>query len=441
MSSIMACSSPPPAPSMPFTRRGVLSSESMPMDWASRRAGSMVRTTTLRPRSAARTPERRRGRRLADAARAAAHDDAGVLVVEQRVDVQGGGGRNGRGCCAGVRVLGGTRLRTRCHEPTPCPAPSPTPCLRSSAARSYSPARSTPSPSSGSSCVGRSEIREHGPLLALQLAPARRARRPARAAGPPAARRPPRRAPPRPAADERLGDLRAAAARRGYAGGLVQEMRPHHVHDDPAHRQFGRPQLGDAVRGLLDRHLLQQRHQVHRRLGRLEHPHHGLRLIVYRADLGQPRHLVVHVQEAGDAAGRRRVHDHVVVGEPPALVLAAYGLAGLAGQQHVPQAGRDGGGEVDRAELLQRPARAAELVEHLEVVQKGRSASMARAYTSRRPARRRSSAPRTAGPPSRRAARCPACPRPRRGGCACPRSRGRARVRRRPWSYRYRPCR
>ncbi|CAM5727266.1 hypothetical protein SGLAM104S_02361 [Streptomyces glaucescens] len=54
MSSIIACSSP--SPSTPFTRRGVLSRESMPMDWASRRAGSMVSTTTFRPRSAARRP-------------------------------------------------------------------------------------------------------------------------------------------------------------------------------------------------------------------------------------------------------------------------------------------------------------------------------------------------------------------------------------------------
>ena len=55
MSSIIACSSPPLAVSTPDTSRGVLSSSDRPMDWASRRAGSMVSTTTLRPRSAARS--------------------------------------------------------------------------------------------------------------------------------------------------------------------------------------------------------------------------------------------------------------------------------------------------------------------------------------------------------------------------------------------------
>lgn len=170
---------------------------------------------------------------------------------------------------------------------------------------------------------------------------------------------------------ERFGDLLAAAARGGAQRVLVQQMRAHHVHDDPAHRQLGRLELGDAVGGLLDRHLLQEGHQMDRGLGGLQHPHHGLGLIVYRAYPGQPRHLVVHVEEAGDAAGRRGVHDHVVVDEPVLLVLAAHRLAGLAGQQDVPDAGRDRGGEVDRAELLERPARAAELVEHLEVVEEG----------------------------------------------------------------------
>lgn len=110
---------------------------------------------------------------------------------------------------------------------------------------------------------------------------------------------------------------------------------------------------------------------MHGRLRGLQHPHHRLRLIVYRADLREPGDLVVDVEEAGDAARRRRVHDDVVVGEPSALLLAAYGLAGLAGQEDVPEAGCDRGGEVDRAEFLQGAARAAEFVEHLEVVQKG----------------------------------------------------------------------
>src|ERR1022692_4725097 len=80
MSSIMACKlpaepvspcssrpssspiwSPPPwsagsAARTPGTRRGVLSSEDNPIDWARRLAGSTVSTTTWRPRSAARSP-------------------------------------------------------------------------------------------------------------------------------------------------------------------------------------------------------------------------------------------------------------------------------------------------------------------------------------------------------------------------------------------------
>ncbi len=70
MSSIIACRLPPEAPSgarsaspSPVcvlspngTGRGVLSSEDRPIDWASRRAGSTVSTTTCLPRSAARRP-------------------------------------------------------------------------------------------------------------------------------------------------------------------------------------------------------------------------------------------------------------------------------------------------------------------------------------------------------------------------------------------------
>src|SRR5690242_4007137 len=56
MSSIIASSEPPPPVSMWFTGRGVLSSSVRPRDCASRRAGSMVRTTTLRPCSAAHRP-------------------------------------------------------------------------------------------------------------------------------------------------------------------------------------------------------------------------------------------------------------------------------------------------------------------------------------------------------------------------------------------------
>jgi hypothetical protein len=92
---------------------------------------------------------------------------------------------------------------------------------------------------------------------------------------------------------------------------------------------------------------------------------------VHGADLGEPGDLLVHAEEAGDASRGRRVHHDGVVQAPFAFVLTAHRLACLARQQYVPQAGRDGRREVDRAELLQRAARAAQFVEHLEVVQEG----------------------------------------------------------------------
>src|SRR4051794_129282 len=55
MSSIIASSEPPALASTSATARGVLSSSVSPIDCASRRAGSMVRTHTFRPRSAARS--------------------------------------------------------------------------------------------------------------------------------------------------------------------------------------------------------------------------------------------------------------------------------------------------------------------------------------------------------------------------------------------------
>ena len=57
MSSIIASRLPPALELISLTGRGVLSSSPRPSDWASRRAGSMVSTTTLRPASAARTAE------------------------------------------------------------------------------------------------------------------------------------------------------------------------------------------------------------------------------------------------------------------------------------------------------------------------------------------------------------------------------------------------
>src|SRR5437764_12691272 len=56
ISSIIACRSPPATSisSVGLTLRGLLVSSRRPIDWASRRAGSIVSTTTERPRAAAR---------------------------------------------------------------------------------------------------------------------------------------------------------------------------------------------------------------------------------------------------------------------------------------------------------------------------------------------------------------------------------------------------
>src|ERR1700683_4429014 len=88
MSSIIACRLPPASSSMPSTRRGVLSSEDSPIDWASLLAGSTVSTPTCLPRGAQADRGRRGG--LADAAGAAADDDPGAPVVDDPVDVQAG---------------------------------------------------------------------------------------------------------------------------------------------------------------------------------------------------------------------------------------------------------------------------------------------------------------------------------------------------------------
>jgi len=95
------------------------------------------------------------------------------------------------------------------------------------------------------------------------------------------------------------------------------------------------------------------------------------------ADLGQVCDLVVDVEEAHHPAGRWGVQDDGVVrgcdaGPLCPVVLAPPNrLIDLAGEQDVAHAGRDCGGEVDGAEPLQHPARATELVVHLEVFQQG----------------------------------------------------------------------
>ena len=78
-------------------RRGVLSSSVRPIDCASRRAGSIVSTTTRAALLGGTQRDRGGRRRLADPSGPAAHDDAGALVARQRVQSSC---RDGPGSCS-----------------------------------------------------------------------------------------------------------------------------------------------------------------------------------------------------------------------------------------------------------------------------------------------------------------------------------------------------
>jgi len=185
--------------------------------------------------------------------------------------------------------------------------------------------------------------------------------------------------------DERVGDVEAGPlqpprelAGVDAAGGDVvqrgggQEWLAHHVDEHRAGRQADLAELGDRVDGLLHRHLLEQRDEVDRRTARAQQVHHAVRLLPHRPHASEPGDLAVDVEEPRDPAGRRGVeHDRVV--EPAAAApLPGRCLHDLAGEQHIAQTRGDRRREVDCAELLQRRARAAQVVEHLEVLQQRR---------------------------------------------------------------------
>ena len=155
----------------------------------------------------------------------------------------------------------------------------------------------------------------------------------------------------------------------------AERARPDQVDHDAAHGEPGGAQLGDPVGGLLHGHLLEDGDEVDGRQRRAQQLHHLVGLRLHRADLGQSRQLGVDPEELADAAGGRRVEHHGVVhdGRGLAALLADPGpldrLVDLAGQQHVAHTGRDGGGEVDHPEAVERLPGAAELVVHREVLQ------------------------------------------------------------------------
>ena len=139
MSSIMACRLPPPSPcpSGSGTGRGVLSSEVRPIDWASRRAGSTVSTTTCLPRSAARSPSA-----------------AAVVVLPtppepQQTMMRVRGSSSSRSTSS---RFGRSSTSPSVPEALSCGGMAyAAPCSRRALASRYSPARSIPSVISGSS--------------------------------------------------------------------------------------------------------------------------------------------------------------------------------------------------------------------------------------------------------------------------------------------------
>ena len=110
-------------------------------------------------------------------------------------------------------------------------------------------------------------------------------------------------------------------------GARAEVLRSHQVDHDPADREAGGAELGDAVGGLLHGHLLEDGDQVHGRARRAQQLHHLVGLGLDRAHLRQPGQLGVDAEELADAAGGRRVEHHGVVRDL-VLVPAARGVAG-----------------------------------------------------------------------------------------------------------------
>ncbi len=273
MSSIIASSLPPAAPSTCATGRGVLSSSLIPIAWARRRAGSMVSTTTWRPRSAAR--------------RASA---AEVVVLPTPPEPQ-----HTMMPVPGSSSSASTSSRGAVRRPGPAVDPRPEGPTR---VRAFT---ATPVPADRGQLVERAQVdalgqpgqlvRRHSqlgderPLGVLQRAPlgvlARLVRPGCRPASRCARSRPgsgPRRWPRGPG--RRRGPAARSSAERSCGRTRLTTT--------AADRQVGGAQLGDPVGGLLDRHLLQHRDQVHRRARGAEERHHRVGLALIGPTLASP---------------------------------------------------------------------------------------------------------------------------------------------------------
>ena len=218
--------------------------------------------------------QRRRRRRLAHAAGAAADDDPGLRVVDQGPEVQRRGERSGAGRGRGVpRVPFGVR-RLRGHAATSVRRWSSS----RRPARTAQP-RSTVPVSSGSSTVGRPSASTSS--RSASCAAQRRACSVTSATSASAIASAPGRCAAASAGASSAPVSSARAARARVV--LGQHRLGRHVDDHRADRQRGLVQFRDRVGGLLHRHVLQQRHQVHRGLRRPQHRHDAVALGLDRA--------------------------------------------------------------------------------------------------------------------------------------------------------------
>src|SRR3954471_18411198 len=353
MSSIIASSDPPPASlsavETPGTGRGVLSSFSMPIDWASRRAGSMVSTTTLRPRSAARS---------ASAAEVVVlptppdpqHTITWTARSSSSASTSSAGAAPGREASGPTRALvsliaGTPRERERSRGVRSCHS------LFAQVEGQLVEAAEVDPVGEPVQLVGRhAALVDADALLVLELAPLRM-----------------RAGLVQQLFDERGRDVDPGLAEVGLdrvAGEgsvqcriavVVELLRPRQVHDDSPYRQVVGAQLCDSVDSLLHRHVLEHGHQVDCRSLRLQQAHHPLRLAAHGADPREVTELTVDVEELRDPAGRRCVEHHGVV--PPGTAVARVALdrlEHLPGQQDVAQAWSDRGREVDDAEPVEQ---------------------------------------------------------------------------------------
>ena len=253
MSSIIAWRLPPAVVSMSVTGRGVLSSSVRPSDWARRRAGSIVRTTTLRPDSAARRPSAAAVVVLPTPPEPQQTTICGRRVVDEGVDVERRGlARDRARGHASTRVGRGVTDEER-HEQ-----------VRQLAHRAGVDAGRQRGQLDDRQARGLEE-RE---LLALEVDALGVVARLLEEAVDELGRR----------ADACLGELGAdrrlvqATLARLVERDVVEQRLAHHVDDDRARVQALVAQLVDRLEGLLHRHLLEEGDEVDDGLVRLEQP-------------------------------------------------------------------------------------------------------------------------------------------------------------------------